>query len=333
MTTIGTNARLPPRFALARHVMRREIWVAMLLLITAIVAGSRNSNFFSWQNARDILHDAAPTVIVACPMTLVIVTGEIDISVGSLLGLMAAAMGILASIDHLNWGAAPAAAAVLALGTLIGLTNGLLVTVGRVPSIIVTLGMLTALRGLTQLIMQGRSIRGIPLSLRWFGQAAPLGIPLAVWAAMVVTAFCILLAHRTPLGRRIYAAGSNPKAAPLAGLSLTRIKLFVFFLNGLLTGVAAIVSVPRSAVIENNVGDGFELLVVTCAVVGGTSISGGAGTIIGSAIAAVLLTMIGTVLIYLDVNPHWNQAIQGAFILAAVLADHLLRHGGGGGAS
>lgn len=323
--TIDRTIRASPRPPMARAMARREVWVLALLLVTAVVAGGFNRRFFSWENVRDILHNAAPAAIVACPMTLVIVSGEIDISVGSLLGLMAAAMGVSASTEHLNLGAWAAIAAPIVLGAGVGLLNGLLVTVGRVPSIIVTLGMLTALRGLTQLLMAGRSIRGIPMPLRWFGQASPLGVPLAVWVALIVVVFTIVLAHRTPLGCRIYAVGSNPRAAPLAGLSLTRIKLFVFFLTGLLTGIAAIVFVPRSGVIENNVGDGFELLVVTCVVVGGTSISGGKGTVIGSVIAAVLLTMIGTVLIYLRVDPHWNLAIQGGFILAAVLADHLVR--------
>ena len=323
--TLERAVQVMGRGRVARLFAQREIWVLALLVATVLVAGAVNRRFWSWENARDILHNAAPAVIAGCGMTLVIVTGEIDISVGSLLGLMAVVMGVLTSSEYLSQGAWAAVIAPLAVGAAAGLLNGLLVTFGRVPSIIVTLGMLTALRGLTQLIMQGHSIRGIPMSLRWFGQASPIGLPLAVWVAAAVVLVCIATAHLTPLGRRIYAAGSNPRAAPLAGVSLARIKLSVFFLTGLLTGVAAVVFVPRSGVIENNVGDGFELLVVTCAVVGGTSISGGKGTIIGTVLAAILLTMIGTVLIYLNVDPHWNLAIQGAFILAAVLADHLVR--------
>ena len=149
-----------------------------------------------------------------------------------------------------------------------------------------------------------------------------------MWIALAVIALAVFLVYMVPLGRRIYAVGSNPRAAPLAGLSQHRIKLFVFTLTGLLVGLATIVRVPQLAKVESSIGQGLELLVVTCVVVGGTSISGGKGTVAGSVLAVLLLSSIGSVLLFLRLGEsatYWEQAIQGAFILAAVLADHLAR--------
>jgi ribose/xylose/arabinose/galactoside ABC-type transport system permease subunit len=183
--------------------------------------------------------------------------------------------------------------------------------------------MLTALRGATEFVMGGQWIAGLPPDLRYLGTGRPMGVPVCIWAAGAVVALSIVLTRQTPLGRRIYAVGSNPSAARLAGVSAGRIKLLVFALTGLLVGVA-----PQLSVIESGIGVGFELLVVTCVVVGGTSIRGGRGSIFGSLLAAALLVTIGTVLIYLKLGPgatYWQRAIQGGFILLAVLVDHLAR--------
>lgn len=174
----------------------------------------------------------------------------------------------------------------------------------------------------------------MPPGLRAFGLGTFLAVPISVWTALGVALLTIGMARETPLGRRLYAAGSNPEAARLTGLSLPRLKLFAFTLTGLLTAIGTIVSVPRLSVIESGIGQGFELLVVTCVVVGGTSISGGRGTVIGSILAALLLGLVRPALIFLKLGEsaaYWEKAIQGTFILAAVLADHLGRRSSRGG--
>jgi len=214
----------------------------------------------------------------------------------------------------------------MAIGSIVGLINGLLITIGKVPSIIVTLGMLTILRGITQLIMAGEWYQ-VPTTLFPLGRAMILGISIPVLTAIFTTLLFIVITLRTPLGRRVYAVGSNPRSAKLAGISETRTKLIVFVITGVLTGLATVVTVPKLSTIDAEVGKGFELLVVTCVVVGGTSISGGKGTIIGTVLGVLLLSSIGTVLIFLklgDQATFWQRAIQGAFILLAVLADHVL---------
>jgi ribose/xylose/arabinose/galactoside ABC-type transport system permease subunit len=216
----------------------------------------------------------------------------------------------------------------LALGLGIGLATGVLVTFGSVPSIIVTLGMLTALRGVTEVMMSGEWITDLPSGLRYLGTGAWLGVPICIWVAAVAIVCTHVLARWTPLGGRIYAVGSSPHSATLAGISPRRIRLFAFAYTGLLTAVATLVSVPQLSVIESGIGVGFELLVVTCVVVGGTSISGGRGTVFGSTVAVLLLGIVATVLIFLrlgEQSTYWERAIQGTFILVAVLMDHLAR--------
>ena len=313
---------------------QREWGVLGLLLLTLAAVGLMNPAFAAPGNLRDMLTAAVPTVIVGCGLTFVIVLGEIDISVGSQMGLLATVMGMLTSPTHAHWPVAAGVGVTLVLGMVLGLTNGLLVTYGRMPSIIVTLGMLTILHGVNLTLLNGQEITNIPSGLRVFGLGTVLAVPISVWTALAVALLAIGVARETPLGRRIYAAGSNPEAARLTGLSLPRLKLFAFTLTGFLTAVATVVSIPRLSVIESGIGQGFELLVVTCVVVGGTSISGGRGTIIGSVLAALLLGLVRPALIFLKLGEsaaYWEKAIQGAFILAAVLADHLGRRSARGG--
>ena len=313
---------------------KREFGVGGLIVLLLLVAGIVNPAFLAPTNLRDILVQAAPALIVACGMTFVIVTGEIDISVGSLMGLLAATLGVLTSTDRLHLPVAVGIVAILLLGGFVGWVNGFLVTVGRIPSIIVTLGMLTILQGTTDIVMGGEWVKNLPDSLRVFGTGAVVGVPISLLVAAFVFAACVFVARDTPFGRRLYAAGDNPAAARLIGLPVDRLRWSAFVLIGVLTALATLVSAPQLSVIESGFGKGFELLVVTAVVVGGTSIRGGRGTLLGTLLAVILLAMIRTLLIFLrlgEAATYWERAIQGAFILAAVLADqygHRARTGG-----
>jgi rhamnose transport system permease protein len=313
------------RTLLTRH---REYGVLALLLVVVLLVSLVNPSFLAAKNLSDLLIKAAPIAIVACGMTFIIIVGEIDISVGSMMGLLAAILGVSCSTSQAGLPVSIAIPLVLLAGTVLGGINGLLVTVGRVPSIIVTLGMLTLLKGITEIVMHGEWIKDLPPDLRWFGTGAVVGIPVPVLTAVLTFAFCLLVARETPLGRRLYAVGGNPDAARLLGLRVLPMKWSAFALTGFLTAVATIISVPQLSVIESGIGQGFELLVITCVVVGGTSIRGGRGNLTGTLFAVLLLSMIGTVLIFLrlgEMATYWERAIQGAFILLAVLADHYSR--------
>ena len=257
---------------------------------------------------------------------LVVVTGEIDISVGSLMALLAAVMGRMISESEADLSCWIGIPATLGLGTLIGICTGSLVSLGRVPSIIVTLGLLTALRGLTTLMMGGRNIDRLPEGLTLLAKQGLFGIPISILAAVAVVGFTGVLIHHIPLGRQLYALGSSAESAKMVGLSEVRLKLFVFGYTGFLTALATIVDVPRLPKIESGIGSEFELLVVTCVVVGGVAISGGRGRLIGVLLAVVLMTMIRPVLTFMDIGEageKWTRAIQGMFILLAVVTDAL----------
>jgi ribose/xylose/arabinose/galactoside ABC-type transport system permease subunit len=315
-----------------RLLRTRETGIAVLILLTVLVVSGVNNDFFSGQNARDILIAAAPGMIVACGLTFIIVMGEIDISLGSLMGLCAAVLGKLVSADHAALPVWAATGIVIVLGAGVGLINGLLVTVGKVPSIIATLGMLTALMGVSDLVMAGETIGNFPDALRYYALGTIGPIPMPVCVALMCVVAGTIFAKMTPFGRQLYAIGSNPHAARLAGLPVQRLKLMAFVLTGTLTAVATLISAPQLNVIEAGFGRQFELLVVTAVVVGGTSISGGVGSVIGSALGILLLSLVRTVIIFLQLGisaTYWERAIQGGFILAAVFADHLGRKRGG----
>lgn len=299
--------------------------VAGLLGLIFVGVWAVNPAFLSMENVRDLLVQAAPVVIVGCGMTLLVLAGEIDVSVGSLLGLLAAVIGIASSEQRLGLSAPMVMCLTVAVGGLAGLVNGLLVTLGGVPSIIATLGMLTILRGATEFLMGGEWITDLPQEIRTLGTGTLGGVPLCLWAAAVVLALTQATARRARFGLHVYAVGGNSHAASLARVPVRRVKILAFVQVGLLTGVAALFTVPQQSVIESGIGKGFELVVITAVVVGGTSIRGGYGGLGGTLLAALLLGSIRTSLVFLNLGEmatYWERAIQGAFILAAVLSDH-----------
>ncbi|MCA9166192.1 MAG: ABC transporter permease [Planctomycetales bacterium] len=308
--------------------LSREFGLLLLIGLTTLIVCWVDPRFAAWENWRDIAVRAAPTVIVSCGVMLVVITGEIDISVGSLTAICAATMGMMLSVERLAWPLGVGAALTLLLGTGVGTLTGCLVTWGRVPSIIVTLGLLTGLRGVTTWVMGGENISHLPLILTDAAKRGWGGIPLSIYVAITVIVAQLLLLHRTPWGRRLYAVGSSAHAAEMAGLPIDRLKRFAFAYTGFLTAVATLVDVPRLPKIEAGIGAEFELLVVTCVVVGGVAVAGGRGSVCGVLLAVVLMTMVRPVLTFLDIGEageKWTKAIQGSFILMTVVADSLSR--------
>jgi ABC-type sugar transport system ATPase subunit/ribose/xylose/arabinose/galactoside ABC-type transport system permease subunit len=306
----------------------REVGLAAFTALMFLAVSIANPGFASLQNLRDLLVSIAPAAIVACGLAFVVLAREIDISMGSLMGLCSATLGIVSAADRMGLHPALGVAACLSLGAAVGLLNGVLVANGRVPSIIATLGMLTVLSGVTELLLGGKWITGMPPGLREFGTGALLGIPNSVLTAAAVAVASFWLAGKTAFGRRIYALGSHPEAALTLGLPVQRLKLAVFAWTGFLASVAALFSATQLQVIEAGFGKGIELAVVAAVVVGGVSIRGGKGTIVGVLLGAALLGSVKTMLIFLRLGEsavYWERAIQGGLILLAVLSDHFLR--------
>ena len=303
---------------LGRH--RREVSVAFAIGALGLVLLAVSPSFFSRENLGDIFLANLPVLIVALGITLVILTGEIDISVGSVFAICGVCAGLLAKAGlPLPLVAAGACVAGAALGAL----NGALISYVRIPSIVATLATMVALRDGLRWATDGAWVQDLPSGFQWFG-LGQRGYP--VVAALVAAALFAALAwglRYLPAGRAIYATGSNRDAARLAGIRTPAVTFAVFAVCGGLTGLAALLNAVRFSQIPSNAGLGLEMKVIAAAVVGGTAITGGRGGPAGTLLGVILLGVIGPALTYLGVSAYWERAIQGAIILAAVAVDAL----------
>lgn len=314
---------LPGNPARRMHV-GREFGLAFLLGLLCLSVWLVNPAFASGANLRDILVAAAPLAIVGCGLMFVMLAGEIDLSVGSLLGLLAVVMGRLAAPGGPELGAPLVIGLTLGLGALVGLANGLLVALLGLPSVVVTLAMLGILRGLSDLLLGGVWITELPSALRWAATGAVFGVPYSILIAAAVGCVALRASRNAPLGLSLRAIGSNADAARLAGVRSRGARVIAFGCCGLLTALAMLVSVPQLTVIEAGVGLGFELVVITCVVVGGTAVTGGRGTVVGVLAAVLLFSSLRTGLIFLKLGEsatYWERAAAGALVLGAVLLD------------
>lgn len=299
--------------------LNQEALLGIFLLILVTLLTLYRPDFLSGQSVSSILLDSSHLVVAAVGMTLVIVSGGIDISVGSMLAMCAVIGGVLAREGY------PVEIAWLAMilsGTVFGFINGSLVIWGGIPSIIVSLGMLSILRGLVIVVTGGSWIQNLPEDF-YIGQQSVLGIPIPILVAVVVLVIAALWMRYAPRGRYVYAVGANRAAARLTGISVKLVQITSFTINGTLVGVAALIFATRFGAIQTNAGRGFELQVITAVVIGGVSIMGGTGTVLGAALGALLLNVISKGMIFTRVSAYWFLAVQGLLILLAVVADIL----------
>lgn len=290
---------------------------AVLLAVVALVAPS----FFSVANLRDLALNNAPVLLVATGMTLVILVGEIDISVGSQFAVASVAAGVLAKAGLPVPLLVPC---IVVVGAAMGAVNGVLVGRLRLPSIIVTLAMLVAWRDALRLVTEGAWVQDLPANFQWFGLGQTAGQWLIVAVALATLAGLGWALRNLGAGRAVYAVGSDAEAARLAGIEPTRVVFGVFVVMGALAGLAALLNAVRFSTVPSNAGVGLELKAVAAVVVGGTAITGGRGRLAGTLVGAALLGTIGTALTFAGINPFWEKAIQGAIILAALASDTLV---------
>jgi ribose/xylose/arabinose/galactoside ABC-type transport system permease subunit len=300
----------------------REAAIVVVLIALATTMSIAYPQFRTLGNVDNILQAVAQTAIVGVGMTMVIVTGGIDVSVGSALSVCAVVVG-----QRLQDGAGvvEAIAVALAVGTAIGLVNGLLIGLGRVHAIIVTFGMLNILRVVSFKATGGNWLSGVPDRLSYFGNGTLLKLPFAWWIAMAVGAVATYYLRRRPTGRHLYALGGNPETARLAGVGVLKRTIFVYTITGTLVGVAAIVFVGGATVIQTNVGVGFELDVIAAVVIGGTSILGGKGTVFGTLLGALLVGTIENALVVVNIDALYTGVILGGLIVLTVSLDLLRR--------
>jgi rhamnose transport system permease protein len=293
----------------------RELSLIAVILVLAGVLAIAAPGFFSAANERDLAMASMPVLIVALGMTLIILTGQIDISVGSQFAIASVLAGVL---TKLGLPVVLAAAGACVAGALMGALNGALVAWARMPSIVVTLATMVALRDALRWVTEGAWVQDLPSDFQWFGRSQRASeLITGVCAALLAVAIGWSL-HKIAAGRAVYATGSDSNAARMAGIDPSRVVFWVFTLTGALTGCAALFNAIRFNQIPANAGIGLEMQVIAAVVVGGTAIAGGRGGIAGTLLGVVLLGMIGPALTFLGISAYWEKAIQGAIILMAV---------------
>jgi rhamnose transport system permease protein len=302
----------------------REISIAGALIVLVIATTIANPRFMSGQGVKDIFLNASILALLAVGQTLVVVTRNIDLSVGSVVGLVAFMTGKLVAGTERN--VLIAVLFAVAIGAACGLVNGLLVSFCRVPALVVTLGTLYVIQGLDHYIAHGQQINAsdLPSSVLTLGNDGVLGVPyLPIITVVVMLAIGYYLRSYSS-GREFYAIGSSPEAARLAGVPIRRRVLTAYLVSGMLAGLAGALWLARFGTVIADAAKGWELQVVSAVVVGGVAIVGGVGTVYGAALGALLITTIGSVLVVLKVDAFWQQAITGVLLLLAISVDRLL---------
>ncbi|KPD04044.1 ribose ABC transporter permease [Moellerella wisconsensis] len=302
-------------------LMEQKSLIALCVLIA--VVSSLSPNFFTVNNLFNILQQTSVNAIMAVGMTLVILTSGIDLSVGSLLALTGA---VAASMVDADVNALVAVAGALALGAGIGACTGIIVAKGKVQAFIATLVMMLLLRGVTRVYTDGSPINtGFSDNadlFGWFGIGRPLGIPTPIWIMLLVFIAAWYLLHHTRLGRYIYALGGNESATRLSGINVDRIKIIVYALCGLLAALASIIEVARLSSAQPMAGNGYELDAIAAVVLGGTSLAGGKGRIVGTLIGALILGFLNNGLNLLGISSNYQMIVKAVVILLAVLVDN-----------
>jgi len=297
-------------------VNRRETSIALALCLLAAVLGIFAPGYFARENLIDVFLASLPVLIVALGMTLLVVLGQIDISVGSIFAICGVVAGVAAKA---GWPMLMVAAACCATGAGLAAINGALVAYVRLPAVVVTLATMVALRDALRWSTQGAWVQDLPAGFQWLGvgqQAYPL---LAAAVALGLFAASGWGMRHLALGRFIFATGSNPDAARLTGVNTAALTCATFAAAGALTGLAALLNAVRFNQIPSNAGLGLEMKVIAAVVVGGAAIRGGRATFTGTLLGVILLGAVGPALTYLGVNAYWERALQGGIILAGLL--------------
>ncbi|MEH1864229.1 MAG: ribose ABC transporter permease [Nostoc sp.] len=293
-----------------------------ILVIICILFTFLSPNFLTGSNIVNILRQSSINIVLATGMTFVILTGGIDLSVGSILAVSAVVSLLVSLLPALSWAAVPAA---LLAGLLLGLINGALITFLDVPPFIVTLGSLTALRGVAFLVAKGATLINPDINFAWVGNNYVGPLPWLVIIALLTVIASWFVLRQTVLGVQIYAVGGNERAARLTGIKVNRVLLFVYGISGLLAGLAGIMSASRLYSASGVLGQGYELDAIAAVILGGTSFTGGIGTIGGTLLGALIIAILNNGLTLLNLSYFWQLVVKGLVIILAVMIDRLRR--------
>jgi ribose/xylose/arabinose/galactoside ABC-type transport system permease subunit len=307
--------------------VRQLLPFVSLVLIALVLSVLEPEKFLTWSNLLNVLRRSSVNLIVAVGMTAIIISGGIDLSVGSVLAFA----GMVGAWPMLRTGgsattiqaAIAGTSAGIAAGAICGLANGLLITKLKLPPFIVTLGTMSAFRGISYVMNEGQPYN-VP-DYTWLGSGDALGIPVSVLISAALVAFSALLLRYTPLGRYAYAIGSNRQAAFHAGINVDRNLIAIYTIGGLLVGVAAMIATSRTVSAQPTAGITLELDIIAAVVIGGASLSGGSGTILGTIIGTLLISFLRNGCTLLGISTNVQLIVIGAIIIAAVAVDQIAR--------
>lgn len=323
LTSDAQNSRAP-QTGLFRRILREyghEIVVALAILALLLIVGAINPRFLSARNMTSVFSGNAYIAVAAIGMTMVIVIREIDLSIGALIGVLATISGTIAVSGAPIW---VAWAAPVLFGMMFNAVTGILVAYAGIPSIVVTLGMMAILQGGLISVTGGAWISNLPPEFL-LATKKVFGLPMPLVWAVALTILAAAWMRLTPFGRSLYLIGGNAEAARAVGIPVRRRIVQVFMIHGAFAGLATLLFATQMQVIQSTTPPNLELLIITASVIGGVSILGGTGTVIGSSLAAVLFAAIGSALIFVNVSAYWLRAFIGVLILLTVMADVMRR--------
>lgn len=296
----------------------RELLLVGVVIVLCAVWTILNPQFISFNNISNILRQGSYIAIAAVGMTLVIIIGEIDLSAGSLV----CASGLIGAYVCKNTNNVfLAVVAAVAVGVIVGFTNGALCAIGKLPGFIASLASMTVLRGLAYIVTEGNSVVWGNENFTKIGTGYFGGIPIPVIIMVFVIVFGVILTTKTRFGRYIYAVGGNMESSRWSGIAVEKVKIIVYMIMGILTSIAGLIITTRLGSGQPSAGLNFEMDCITAAVVGGTSMSGGRGKIMGTIVGVLLLTVLTNGMTLVGMNTYWQQVLKGVIIVVSVLAD------------
>ncbi|MGZ7148990.1 ABC transporter permease subunit [Bacillus sp. BC08] len=305
-----------------RMYKMHETSIILLLLSYIAIVGMINPSFVQLNSLSLMMKSSVILVVLAIGQSFVLFTKNIDVSVGSIMGLSAAVCGMLLTD---GFSTILSITAAIILGAIIGFVNGVGVAKLRVPAIIMTLGMLGVIRGAMLIFTGGKWIEDIPNNFKQLSSIVILGLPITVWVVLIILLLLYFLLRKVPYARYFYAVGDNEDGARLIGIPVNKVKIYAFIISGISAALAGCIFVMNIGFVPNQTGTGIELQVIAAAVLGGVHLKGGTGSIVGAALGAIFLEAISSSLIFLKIPAFWNNAISGFLLLLIVILDSVMK--------
>lgn len=307
---------------LKRVFKTKEIGIFLILILLSVLVGILNPIFFTYSNIMDIFRNTSFTLIIALGMTYVLIAKGLDLSVGSNFALS----GLCTSLLMFNgFPIFPSVLVGLVVGAAIGCFNAACVVFLKIPAMIATLGSMYVARGLVLVITKGSPVFPLPAEFSAFGKGSLVGIPYVVILAVLLALAAHFVLKRTVYGRKVYAIGGNPETAKFAGINVTMVTFSVYVICGVCAALSGILTASRMGSGQPSVGDGMEMTVITAVIIGGTSLNGGAGTIFGTLLGALLMNVLSSGMNLVGVSAYWQKFVMGLIIIVAVAFDQYQR--------